>query len=78
MDPRIGAWCNFIALVLAGVGAGSIQWGHLPPDTIDTIKTVAADGLFLLATANVVFHFYDAPTTITTGLKRMIAPPQKS
>jgi len=75
IDPRIGKWCNFIALVLTGIGAGAVQWGNLPPETIDTVKTVAADELFLLATGNVVFGLYDAPSNVSTGLKRLTAPP---
>lgn len=62
IDPRIGSWCNFIALVLAGIGAGAVQWGSLSPVIVGDLKTLAIDGLFLLTTANVVFHLYSAPT----------------
>lgn len=61
ISPAVGVWCNFIALLLAGVGAGAIQWGGLSADTVSLLKTSAADGLFVLTTANLVFHLYSAP-----------------
>ena len=62
IDPKIGTWVNFVALVLSGIGAGAVEWGGLSADMVSAIKTVAADGLFLITTANLVFHLYSAPT----------------
>jgi hypothetical protein len=61
IDPRVGAWCNFIAIVLAGIGAGSVAFGNLSAGIVSDIKTAAGDGLFLLTCANLVFHLYSAP-----------------
>lgn len=63
INPQIGVWFNFIAIVLTGIGAGAVQWGTLSPGVIADIKTTAADGLFLLTCANLVFHLYSAPTS---------------
>ncbi len=61
ISPAVGTWVNFIVLILAGVGAGSVEFGNLSADTVSILKTVAADGLFVLTCANLVFHLYSAP-----------------
>jgi hypothetical protein len=76
IDPRVGAWCNFIALVLSLVGAGTVVFAGLPDATNEIIKTWALNGFAIMSAANVVFHLYDTPSVTPTGLKRMTAPPQ--
>ena len=76
MDPRIGGWFNFAVLILGAIGAGTIALAGLPDATVAIIKTWALNGVVIIGAANLVFHLYDAPTSVATGLKRMIAPPQ--
>lgn len=60
INPIVGVWCNFIALLLTGVGAGAVQWGKLDPSTVDLIKVLAANSLFVLTSANLVFGLYSS------------------
>jgi hypothetical protein len=76
IDPRVGAWVNFIVLVLGAIGAGTVVLAGLPDATNTIIKTWALNGVVILSAANVVFHLYDTPSVTPTGLKRMVAPPQ--
>jgi hypothetical protein len=76
IDPRVGAWVNFVVLVLSAIGAGTVVLAGLPDATNEIIKTWALNGVVILSAANVVFHLYDTPSATPTGLKRMIAPPQ--
>ncbi len=76
IDPRVGAWVNFIVLVLSAIGAGTVVLAGLSDATNGIIKTWALNGVVILSAANVVFHLYDAPQSGPAGLKRMTAPPQ--
>ncbi len=62
IDPRIGVWSNFAALALALVGAGTVQLVGVSDVVASDIKTIALDGVALLAAANTVFHLYSAAT----------------
>lgn len=61
IDPRVGAWCNFIALVLSLVGAGTVQLVGISDTAASMVKTIALDGVAILSAANLVFHLYSAP-----------------
>ncbi len=61
VDPKVGAWCNFLALVLAAIGAGTVQIVGVSDAAASMIKTVALDGVVILSAANFVFHLYSAP-----------------
>ena len=62
IDPKIGVWCNFIALILALIGAGTVQFAGASDATVSIIKTWALNGAAIMAAANTVFHLYSAPT----------------
>lgn len=76
IDPRIGAWFNFIVLILSAIGAGTVVLAGVPDATTAIIKTWALNGVVIISAANVVFHFYEAPAAVVRGLKRLTAPPQ--
>ena len=76
IDPRIGKWCNFVVLILGAIGAGSIVLGGVSDAAAALIKTWALNGVVIISAANVVFGLYDAPSNVSTGLKRLTAPPQ--
>jgi hypothetical protein len=61
VDPKVGAWCNFIALVLSLVGAGTVQLVGVSDVVAGELKTIALDGVAILSAANLVFHLYSAP-----------------
>lgn len=61
IDPRVGAWCNFLFIICTGVAAGAVQFGHLSGNVVDSIKTVATDMAFAISCANLVFHLYSSP-----------------
>jgi hypothetical protein len=61
IDPKIGAWCNFLALVLSLIGAGTVQLVGVSDVVAGEIKTVALDGVAIMSAANLVFHLYSAP-----------------
>jgi hypothetical protein len=61
VDPKVGAWCNFAALVLAAVGAGTVQLVGVSDAVASAVKTLALDGVMVLSAANLVFHLYAAP-----------------
>jgi len=61
VDPRVGAWCNFFALVLSLIGAGTVQLVGVSDAMGGDIKTIALDGVAIMSAANLVFHLYSAP-----------------
>ena len=63
IDPRIGAWCNFLFVVLTGIAAGAVAFAGFSDATVTFIKTYAADGAFLISCANLVFHLYSSTET---------------
>ncbi len=76
IDPRIGKWMNFLVLLLGAAGAGTIVFAGVPDASAALIKTWALNGVVIISAANVVFGLYDAPSNVSTGLKRLTAPPQ--
>jgi hypothetical protein len=78
IDPRIGAWFNFVVLILGAIGAGTVILAGVPDAATALIKTWALNGVVILSAANLVFHLYDAPSAVPKGISRMTSPPQDS
>lgn len=61
MDPKAALWWNFAFLVLTGVSAGSIVLVGVPDPIVAVAKAWAANGAWLITSANIVFHMYSSP-----------------
>jgi len=62
LQPKIGAWINFVFLLLTGVAAGTVDFYKLPPEITNLIKVLAANAAWAISCANIVFHLYSSST----------------
>ena len=62
ITPKIGAWFNFVFIVLTGVAAGSVDFVGLSQEVAHMIRAWSTNFAFIISCANLVFHLYAAPT----------------
>lgn len=62
IDPRIGLWFNFVALLLTGIAAGSLNLAGIPDGLVTVIKVWASNASWIIGVANMVFGLYSSTT----------------
>lgn len=54
IDPKVGTWLNFIALVLTGLATGLVHWTDLVDPTVAKYITVSMLGIAFII--NTLLH----------------------
>jgi hypothetical protein len=62
IDPKIGAWFNFMFLIVTGIAAGAVALPGSNETLTTDIKAWAAFIAFLISCANLTFHLFSSTT----------------